>query len=169
MALPDLGAAAVKAKVDTGARSSSLHAYDVEILDRGDGARVRFTIHPRQRSVDDGVVAVAELIDQRWVRSSSGHRELRPVVRTTISLAGRSWEIELTLTNRDEMGFRMLLGREAVRDRFVVDPGRSFVAGPGPRVKKKSVRAKRPKTARKTAPARGRRTAKTRSTPFDEE
>lgn len=130
VALPDLGVGAVKAKIDTGARSSSLHAWDVEEIDGGAGpARVRFVLHPAQRDLSPTVAAEADLIGMRDVRSSNGEVESRPVIRTTLVLAGRSWPIELTLTRRDQMGFRMLLGRRALRRRFVIDPGVSFVAG----------------------------------------
>ncbi|HET6954071.1 MAG TPA: RimK/LysX family protein [Acidimicrobiales bacterium] len=131
VALPDLGVTATKAKIDTGARSSSLHAWDVEVVDGGAGgpARVRFVLHPRQRDLRHTVAAEADLVEMRAVRSSNGEVELRPVVRTPVVVAGRRYAIELTLTRRDAMGFRMLLGRRALRRRFVVDPGRSFVAG----------------------------------------
>ncbi|MDX1689396.1 MAG: RimK/LysX family protein [Acidimicrobiia bacterium] len=125
--LPDLGVGAIKAKVDTGARSSALHAWDVEI-DR-DRALVRFTLHPIQRDMRTTVEAEAPLHELRTVRASSGHAETRPVILTPVTLMGRTWPIEVTLTRRDAMGFRMLLGRQAVRRQFVVDPGRSFVAG----------------------------------------
>jgi hypothetical protein len=123
--LPDLGVDWIKTKVDTGARSSSLHAWDIEVA----GDVVRFSVHPLQD--DDGVVvqAEAELIEHRDVRSSNGDVEERPVIRTVAVLRGEGIPIELTLSRRDEMGFRMLLGRSAVRRRFLVDPGRSFLGG----------------------------------------
>jgi hypothetical protein len=127
VALPDLGVAAIKAKVDTGARSSSLHAFDLDIAP-GAGV-VRFAVHPIQ---DDDTVAVeveAALVEERDVRSSNGEVERRPVIATTAVLAGRTAQLELTLTNRDEMGFRMLLGRTALRRRFLVNAGRSFLGG----------------------------------------
>ncbi|HEX9713145.1 MAG TPA: RimK/LysX family protein [Actinomycetota bacterium] len=132
VALPDLGVSAIKAKIDTGARSSSLHAYNIERFTRGDQDRVRFTVHPYQRDIATTRVAEATLLAERWVRSSSGRQELRAVVETTLELMGQRWTIELTLSNRDQMGFRMLLGRQAVRRRFVVDPGRSYRAGRPP-------------------------------------
>lgn len=129
IALPDLGVEAIKAKIDTGARSSSLHAFDLRTFER-DGRRwVRFNVHPLQRSAKPTITAEAELLEYRKVRSSGGHVTNRPVVLTTARLLGRSWTIELTLTGRDAMGFRMLLGREALRGRFLVDPGRSFLGG----------------------------------------
>ena len=127
VALPDLAVDWVKAKVDTGARSSTLHAWDIEI-DEGAG-RVRFTVHPLQD--DDAIIvaASAPLLEQREVRSSNGEVEIRPVISTVALVGGSSHAIELTLSNRDEMGFRMLLGRSAIRRRFLVDPGRSFLGG----------------------------------------
>ncbi len=128
--LPDLGIAEIKVKVDTGARSSALHAFAVEPFPRRGRPMVRFRVHPYQRDTVTTIAAEAELIGQRSVRSSSGQLEVRPVIRTRIKLLEREWVIELTLTNRDPMGFRMLLGREALRGRFLVDPGRSFLASP---------------------------------------
>lgn len=133
IALPDWGVPSIKAKVDTGARTSALHAFDVETLERDGTAWARFAIHPWQDSARDEVVVEAPLLERRRVRSSSGAARLRPVVLTTIVLAGRSLTIEITLTRRDEMGFRMLIGRQALRRRFVVDPARSFVGGRPPR------------------------------------
>jgi hypothetical protein len=117
----------VKAKVDTGAKSSSLHAWDIQV-DENTGI-VGFNLHPLQD--DDSVVIAARvpLVEHREVRSSNGEVEMRPLIRTAAVVLGRQLEIELSLTSRDEMGFRMLLGRSAVRRRFVVDPGRSFVGG----------------------------------------
>lgn len=138
--LPDLGIRWIKAKVDTGARSSSLHAFDVEPFESGARSLVRFKVQPIQRS-DRVVEAEAELIDYRHVRSSSGELTWRPVVSTTIEMLGQRWPIELTLANRDSMGFRMLLGREAFRGRLLVDAGRSYH---GPRPKRKKRRQPRP-------------------------
>jgi hypothetical protein len=132
IALPALGIAAIKPKIDTGARSSSLHAFNIETFTRGGVTWVRFDVHPIQRDDRTIVQAEARVLEFRQIRSSSGHQSLRPVIRTEIGLAGRRWEVELTLASRDEMGFRMLLGREAVRGRFVVDPGRSYLVSQSP-------------------------------------
>lgn len=127
--LPDLGISYVKAKIDTGARSSALHAFDIEMRRRGGVKRVHFCVHPLQRDSHIVVRCSAPLYDERWVTSSSGTREWRPVIQTALLLFGEKWTIELTLTSRDVMGFRMLLGREAIRGRCLVDPARSFLAG----------------------------------------
>ncbi len=131
VALPDLGVPAIKAKVDTGARSSSLHAFDLERFARNGGDWVRFTVHPLQRDWRTSIAVEVPLLEMRVIRNpgGGGREELRAVVRTSVELMGERWPIELTLTRRDRMGFRMLLGRSAVRRRFVVDPGRSFLAG----------------------------------------
>lgn len=125
--LPNLGVRMVKAKVDTGARTSSLHAENVRIQRNGLLHTVVFTVHPRQRSRVMAVEAEAPLVDERWVRSSNGTQELRPVIMTTIDVGGHEWEVEVTLTRRDVMGFRMLLGRQAMRGHAMVDPARSFL------------------------------------------
>ena len=127
LALPDLKIAMIKAKIDTGARSSSLHAFDVTEFRQGKTVWLRFTIAPSQRSLTDSIVAEAPLVEYRSVRSSSGHQSYRPVIRTTIQLGELKWSAEITLSNRDEMGFRMLLGRQAIANRFIVDSGQSFL------------------------------------------
>ena len=131
--LPDADVPWIKAKLDTGARTSSLHAFDVEELRRGDEAFVRFGIHPWQNSEDDAVVYECPVFDRRHVRSSSGHGEERIVVLMDVTLLWRTMTIEITLTNRDEMGFRMLIGREALRNGFLVAAGESFLGGRAPR------------------------------------
>lgn len=135
--LPELGIRAIKAKVDTGARSSSLHAFDVQEFEQEGDRWVRFRIQPVQRTNREVVEAEAKVLEYRSVRSSSGKATNRPVVVTSIKLLGLVWPVELTLANRDEMGFRMLLGREAFRQRFLVDAGRSYFGGK-PRRRRKS-------------------------------
>ena len=125
--LPDLAVDAIKAKVDTGAKSSSLHAWDVEVDERS--GLVRFSVHPLQDDDSLVVSASAPLVEHREVRSSNGEVDLRPVIRTAAVVRGQQFEIELSLSRRDEMGFRMLLGRSAIKRRFLVDPGRSFLGG----------------------------------------
>lgn len=141
--LPGLGVPWIKAKLDTGARSSSIHAFDIEEFSRDGVPWVRFAIHPWQRSAADTVVTELPVHDRRTVRSSSGHTDLRYVVRVDIELVGTTVSAELTLTRRDQMGFRMLIGREALRGRrapdeaprpeILVDPGRSYLGGRPPR------------------------------------
>lgn len=126
---PDLGVRPVKAKVDTGARSSTLHAEDIELIQQSGVKKVQFRVYPLQRSKEKSALCVAELHDERWIKSSNGGREMRPVIRARIQWSGCLWDIDLTLTSRDLMGFRMLLGREAVRGRCLVHSGRSFLGG----------------------------------------
>lgn len=128
VALPDLGVGAIKAKADTGARTSALHAFRIEPFRHEDADWVRFVVHPSQRDSHTSVPVEAPIAGERTVRNTSGRQERRLYIVTTVELMGRRWPIELTLARRDEMGFRMLLGRSALR-RFLVDPGRSFVAG----------------------------------------
>ena len=137
--LPDLAIPKIKVKVDTGARSSSLHAYDLEEFHHDGEKFVRFKVHPVQRKKDEVVETEAQVLEYRSVRSSSGKASMRPVIITNVALLGQTWPVELTLANRDEMGFRMLLGREAFRGRFLVDAGKSYYGGK-PKRKKKSKR-----------------------------
>lgn len=128
--LPDLCPTPIKVKVDTGAQTSALHAFRLKVSNAGDVPVARFVMHPHQRSTRDSVEASAEVVAFRRVRSSNGRVERRPVIETTAILGETSLPIEITLTRRDEMGFRMLLGRAAIRTRFLVDPGKSYVATP---------------------------------------
>ncbi len=132
VSLPEWGVEHLKAKVDTGARTSSLHAFDLEWFEHDGEPRVRFEIHPWQRSTADSIVVEATVVSTRDIRSSSGAVDRRPVVRTAIGLGGTTVRAEVTLTRRDDMGFRMLVGREAVRRRFLVDPGTSYLGGRPP-------------------------------------
>ena len=127
--LPELGIRRIKAKVDSGARSSSLHAFDIERFIQDDEEWVRFKVHPIQKRTTTVLELEAKLHDTRPVRSSSGQAVVRPVIRTNISMLGLTWPIELTLANRDQMGFRMLLGRQAFRNRFLLDAGKSYFGG----------------------------------------
>jgi hypothetical protein len=137
--LPDLGIRRVKAKVDTGARSSSLHAESIELFQVRGQVAVRFVVLPLQRSRLKAVACQMPLYDERYVKSSNGSRELRPVIRAAVAWGGQSWDVDITLTSRDLMGFRMLLGREAIRRRFLVDTGRSYFGGrPPPKKKRRS-------------------------------
>jgi len=135
--LPELGIRRIKAKIDTGARTSALHAFDIERFARGGYRYVRFKVHPMQRDSHRTVRAEAREKEMRRVKSSTGHVTERPVILTDLEILGDRHEIELTLVPRDEMGFRMLLGRQALRNHFLVDPGRSYFGGRKPRGKKK--------------------------------
>jgi hypothetical protein len=130
--LPDLNVDAIKAKIDTGARTSSLHAFRIEPFRRENAAWVRFELHPIQRSRAMKVACKARVIGERSVRSSNGSVDRRYIIKTLLRLGDVAWPIELSLANRDEMGFRMLLGRTALRGRTVIEPGRSFLLGAAP-------------------------------------
>ena len=142
--LPDLGVRKIKVKVDTGARSSALHVYEVEEFRKEGEAWVRFKIHPNQRNGKKVVEAEARILDYRSVKNTGGNSTKRPVIITNVTLLGMTWPVELTLANRDEMGFRMLLGREAIRRRLLVDPGGSYYGGK-PKRKKKTKTIPKPK------------------------
>ncbi|MFO1242414.1 MAG: 30S ribosomal protein S6--L-glutamate ligase [Rickettsiales bacterium] len=128
-ALPALGIPAVKARVDSGAKTSALHAFNIQTFDKDGRTFVRFSINPIQGTRKITTRTEAPLIDRREVKSSSGHVELRYVIRTPIRMGNDTWDAEVTLTNRDTMGYRMLLGRQAMRGRLLVDPERAFCLG----------------------------------------
>jgi len=128
-ALPDLGLTLIKAKVDTGARTSTLHAFYVDPFDRCGVPWARFGVHPLRGRTDVVVHAEAPVIDRRLVSDSGGHREQRYVILTRLTLGGATWPIELGLSNRETMLFRMLIGRTAFAGRALVDPGQSFLTG----------------------------------------
>jgi len=127
-ALPELDIPAIKVKVDTGARTSALHAFEVNTFERDGSEWVRFRLHPLQDNTEHECVCECPVIDRRVVSDSGGHREERVVISTQIEFGGRRWPIEMTLTDRDSMRFRMLLGRTAM-DGLVVDPSASFLLG----------------------------------------
>ena len=127
--LPAIGIPTIKARVDSGAKTSALHAINIKTYSKDNQEWVKFDINPIQNNAKALIHCEAQLVDQRIVKSSSGFREKRYVISTNVSLGGKTWEIELTLTNRDSMGFRMLLGREAMSGRVMVDPEQKFVLG----------------------------------------
>ena len=141
VALPSLGIEQIKVKVDTGARTSAIHAFEVVAEQRDNELWVGFGVHPDQRSQEQIVWCTAQVVDQRVVRDSGGHEEERYVIEVPVRLGEREWPIEATLTSRDNMGFRMLLGRTAIREHYIVDPGRSYLIG---KRKKKKKSADRP-------------------------
>ena len=136
--LPDFGIKSIKVKVDTGARSSSLHVFDLKSFQRDEKTWVKFKIHPAQRKSEPTVEAEVEVLEFRNVRSSNGKSASRPVIITHVELRGEVYPVELTLASRDNLGFRMLLGREAFRGRFLVDAGNSYYGGRPLRKKKKN-------------------------------
>ncbi len=129
VSLPDLGVRQIKAKLDTGARSSAIHVVSWELVEGSEPPRVRFVLAPVQNDDETLVEAEAPLADRRRVRSSSGAAQLRPVIITTLEMAGERWSMELTLARRPRLRFRMLLGRQALRNRVLLDPAGSFLLG----------------------------------------
>jgi hypothetical protein len=132
VSLPSIEVEWIKAKLDTGARSSSIHAFDTVEFTRDGAAWVRFGIHPWQDSDEDVVEVECPVLDRREVRSSNGQSEERLVVPMQVRLVGELLDIEMTLSRRDEMGFRMLLGRSALEQGFLVDSSASYVGGKPP-------------------------------------
>ena len=129
VALPELGIHQIKAKVDTGARTSALHAFDVRPFTEGNLQRVEFRIHPKQRNTRSELTCVATVTDQRKVTDSGGHSEERWVISTCVTIGPNKWPIEMTLTDRDNMKFRMLLGRTALNKGILVDSSASYLVG----------------------------------------
>lgn len=135
VALPQMGISHIKAKIDTGARTSAIHAFAIERLSID---RVRFGVHPDQHGERE-VWYESEVADERWVTDSGGHQEFRPVIVSEVALGGERWPVEITLTARDNLLFRLLLGRTALAHRYRVDPASSYLQGRSPRVRKRSV------------------------------
>lgn len=132
-ALPELGIERIKAKMDTGARTSCLHAFRTRKFDKGGHPWLEFHVHPRQGDADTVVVCQAPIVDLRDVTDSGGHVENRPVILTLLSLGHESWPVEMTVTNRDTMKFRMLIGRTAMRGRLLIDSDSSYLLGEQPK------------------------------------
>ncbi len=139
VALPGLGIDRIKAKIDTGARTSALHGFEIEEFHADGVQRVRFRLHPLQKNNEVEIECVADVVDRRVVRDSGGHQELRWVIRTDILIGAQRWPAEFTLTSRDDMLFRMLLGRTAMKGRALVDPARSYLVGKKKKVTSKEV------------------------------
>lgn len=126
---PDLGIRGMKAKIDTGARTSAMHAWNIRLYEHEGKDWVEFEVHPMQRNNTERLICNAPVSGCRKIRSSSGHHEMRYVIKTSVEIGERRHDIEITLTNRDEMGFRLLLGRTALRGDYIIDPGRSYLTG----------------------------------------
>jgi hypothetical protein len=133
VSLSELGLPLIKTKVDTGARTSALHAFKQRLFVESGVQRIEFYMHPRQRDFDTEVACTANVIDKRRVTDSGGHSEERWVIEALLSIGSHSWPIEVTLTARDNMRFRMLLGRNALRDRALVDSSASYLVGKKPK------------------------------------
>jgi hypothetical protein len=136
--LPELELKNIKAKVDTGARTSCLHAFSIRPFLENGKQRVEFQIHPKQHDNETVQTCTADVKDQRIVTDSGGHKEERWVIETILSIGQQQWPIEVTLSGRDNMMFRMLIGRTALKGRAVVDSSRSYVIGKKLRRTKKS-------------------------------
>ena len=130
--LPELGLPPIKAKVDTGARTSCLHAFEVRPFKENGLQRVEFKIHPKQRNTQQQATCRADVLDKRVVTDSGGHKEDRWVILTTLNIGGHQWPIDVTLSSRDDMRFRMLLGRNAIKRLALVDSARSYLVGKRP-------------------------------------
>jgi hypothetical protein len=127
--LPGIEVEWIKVKLDTGARSSAIHAFDIHEFTRDGESWVRFSIHPWQRTQEESVEVELPIHDRRRVRSSTGHVQERYVVLIDVTLLDRTVTAEVTLTSRDQMGFRMLIGREALRQGYLIDSRRSYLGG----------------------------------------
>ena len=129
VSFPELGISQIKAKIDTGARTSCLHAFFVEPFERDGVEWVHFDIHPIQGDTSEVLRCEAPVLDQRLVRDSGGHEEMRYVIETIVSIGGNTLKAEVTLSDRDSMKFRVLLGRTAIRGNYLVDSSRSYLCG----------------------------------------
>jgi hypothetical protein len=129
ISLPDLGIPAIKVKVDTGARTSAMHAFAIEEFNDGNERMIRFGVHPLRKRLDIERFCTAKLIDRKRIKDSGGHYEDRYIIRSTAVLGKVRWPIDISLTQRDTMLFRMLLGRKAIENYFMIDPARSYVTG----------------------------------------
>jgi len=120
--LPDLGIPLIKAKIDTGAKTSAIHAFNIKEITNNNKAWVCFDVYPVQGNNEIIVNCRSLIIDKRLITSSNGHKEQRYVIATTLTLDNFSWNIELTLSNRDLLRYRMLIGREALDNRTLINP-----------------------------------------------
>ena len=134
VSLPDLGLPKVKAKLDTGANYATLHAIKITPFEKNGKPYVRFTVHPEQYQNKSKQVCEAPVVEMRSIKSSSGKAQDRYVIRTTLDMGGDKWKIDLTLTNRMNMRYRMLLGRMSIKKRFLVCSSRSYLLQDEPQV-----------------------------------
>ena len=128
-AFPEIGVDRIKAKIDTGAKTSAVHAFRIRVVEKNGGEWAEFRLHPVQKRKTPEIKCAAPIIDRRRIRSSNGAVEERLIIRTTLRLGEREWPVDLSLAARDEMGFRLLLGRDALRRKFMIDPSASFLLG----------------------------------------
>lgn len=129
LSFPELGIEKIKAKIDTGARTSAIHAFDIKEFEEDGVTFVSFRVHLLQRRKTKQVSCRAKVLDKRMITSSNGDRVGRYIIETTLKLGDRSWPIELSLASRDQLGFRVLLGRQAIRSKCVVYAGSSYKTG----------------------------------------
>ena len=129
ISLPELKIPKIKAKVDTGAKTSCLHAFEISTYQENNVEKLRFLIHPVQKRNDIVTECHANLLDKRMVTDSGGHKEMRYVISTPLVIGNNQWDVEVTLTNRDTMMFRMLLGRTTMKNRMIVNPAKSYLVG----------------------------------------
>lgn len=169
VSLPGLGVKRIKAKIDTGAKTSALHAFEVERYQIDGKAWVRFTIHPLQHTPARERVCQAPILDRRWVTNPGGRRQKRIIIETPVRIGDDEWPIELSLTERDEMGFRMLIGRTAMHGRLVVDPDTSYRTARRRKAETKGGKSAEKrittKKAKKTKKTKGRKRPRGETTP----
>jgi ribosomal protein S6--L-glutamate ligase len=125
--LPELGVDYIKVKIDTGAKTSSLHAFQLSTVKHGGQDYVKFDIHPIQDNDTVIYTCISPIVDYRWITSSTGHRQQRFIIETQLKIGDYNSLVQLSLANRDEMGFRMLIGRAALKKEVLVDPAHSFL------------------------------------------
>lgn len=134
-ALPELGVDRINAKIDTGAKTSAIHAFRTKQIETEDGPVVEFFVHPRRRRKKPEIFCRAPLIDTRLIKSSNGQTEERFVIETPLRMGDQTWKIELSLTNRDAMGYRILIGRDALAKRFLIQSDASYLLGQRDKIK----------------------------------
>lgn len=135
--LPEFGVEAIRVKLDTGAKTSTLHAFNIETFKKSGKTWLKFEIHPLQFNDNHIISCEAPLVDLRNIKSSNGQKEKRYIISSLIKIGDYAWPIEITLTNRDEMNYRMLLGRTAMQNKLIVDPHRTHLLSKRVRTKKR--------------------------------